>query len=138
MNISPDGISKLELREGKKNKAYLDTKGIPTIGVGHTGPNVYLGLVWTDQQVDDAFRDDLKKFEDCINKYVVVPLNQNQFDALVSFVFNIGITAFITSTCLRRLNQGDYLGGALAMLMWEKNKELVGRRESEYNQFIGG
>lgn len=136
MEVSEAGCKAIELREGKRNKAYRDTRGIWTIGVGHTGPNVCEGLAWTDQQIDDALKDDLKTAEDAINKHVTVPLTQNQFDALVSFVFNIGIGAFEKSTVLARLNEKDYLGAGLAMLMWEKNKELVGRRESEYNQFI--
>jgi lysozyme len=94
MKTSDSGRKRLAVREGRRNKAYLDSKGIPTIGVGHTGPNVYIGLAWTDQQIEDALRDDLKIAEDCINKYVTVPLTQNQFDALVSFVFNIGTKAF--------------------------------------------
>jgi lysozyme len=136
MVTSDIGIDAIEQREGKRNKAYKDSRGFWTIGVGHYGPNVHEGLAWTDQQIADALKDDLKTAEDAINLYVKVPLRQNQFDALVSFVFNIGVHAFETSTVLRRLNQGDYMGGALAMLMWEKQKELVNRRESEYNQFI--
>lgn len=138
MVTSENGLEQLENREGRRETAYQDTKGIWTIGVGHTGPDVYHGLVWTDQQILDALRKDVKLCEDTINLYCVNPLTQNQFDALVSFVFNIGVTAFRTSTVLRRLNQGDYMGAALAMLMWEKNKELVPRREQEYNQFISG
>lgn len=136
METSEAGVNAIILREGKRNKAYQDVKGIWTIGVGHTGPNVCEGLAWTDQQIFDCLHDDLKTAEDAINRLVTVSLNQNQFDALVSFVFNIGVGAFSQSTMLKRLNQGDYLGAALAMLMWEKPKSLVGRRESEYNQFI--
>ena len=136
MKTSDAGLQALEKREGKRNKAYKDTKGIWTIGVGHTGPNVYEGLAWTDQQVEDALRDDVKIAEDCINKYVTVPLTQNQFDALVSFIFNVGVMAFRRSTCLVRLNNKDYFGAGLGILKFEKNLELVSRRESEYNQFI--
>lgn len=136
MKTSDDGIKRLILREGRRNKAYQDVKGIWTIGVGHTGPNVYEGLAWTDQQIEDALKDDLKESEDCINKYVTVPLKQNQFDALVSFVFNIGDTRFRISTCLRLLNQGLYKEAANAMLMWNKPKEIIGRRKSEVKQFL--
>src|SRR5258706_10508492 len=112
MKTSDEGLKALEDREGKRRKAYLDTKGIPTVGVGHTGPEVYIGLAWTDQQIEDALRDDVKEAEDCINESVKVPLTQNQFDALVSFVFNIGVTAFKRSTLLRVLNTGDYKDAA--------------------------
>jgi lysozyme len=136
MKTSKGGVQALELREGKRNKAYLDSKKIPTIGVGHTGPEVYIGLAWTDQQIEDALTDDLKEAEDCINKYVTVPLTQNQFDALVSFVFNIGVMPFRRSTVLKLLNEKCYDLAAEALMMWVKPPELKGRRESERIQFL--
>lgn len=135
MKMSEAGLKKLEVREGRRNKAYLDTKGIPTIGVGHTGPEVYIGLAWTDQQITDAFADDIKWAENAVNKYVTVPLTQNQFDALVSFVFNIGETGFRRSTALKLLNEKLYDMVPDAMLMWNKPKEIIGRRQSEAKQF---
>lgn len=135
MKTSNLGLEKLKKREGVRQKAYLDTKGIPTIGVGHTGPEVYMGLVWTMQQVDDAFADDIQWAEDAVNGYVKVALTQNQFDALVSFVFNIGETAFRRSTLLRVLNTGDYTEAANCFDMWHKPKEIIGRRDSEREQF---
>lgn len=137
MNTSKNGRERIEKREGTRNKAYLDSKGIPTIGVGHTGPEVYIGLAWTDQQIDDALVDDLKIAEDCINKYVTVPLTQNQFDALVSFVFNIGVMAFRRSTVLKLLNEKLYDLVPNAMMMWDKPPEIVNRRKSEAEQFNG-
>jgi lysozyme len=136
MKTSDSGRKRLAVREGRRNKAYLDSKGIPTIGVGHTGPNVYIGLVWTDQQIDDALRDDLKIAEDCVNKYVTVPLTQNQFDALVSFIFNIGVLAFRRSTLLKLLNQKLYDMAAEAFMMWNKPPEIIGRRLTEKQQFL--
>lgn len=136
MKTSKEGLEAIVQREGLRLAAYLDTKGIPTIGVGHTGPEVKLGLVWTKDQVLDALAKDVATAEAIINKKVTVPINQNQFDALVSFTFNVGTGAFSGSTVLKRLEAGDYLGAALAMLQWEKPIVLVGRRESEYNQFI--
>jgi GH24 family phage-related lysozyme (muramidase) len=136
MKISQQGVKKLEQREGKRNKAYKDTKGIWTIGVGHTGPNVYEGLAWTDQQIEDALRDDLAWAEQTVNESVKVILTQNQYDALVSFVFNIGATAFKKSTLLKLLNQGLYDMAAEAFLMWNKPPEIIGRRNSEREQFL--
>jgi lysozyme len=136
MKTSDCGLDALAQREGRRKKAYLDTKGIPTIGVGHTGPEVYIGLAWTDQQIDDALRDDVQEAEDCINRYVTVSLTQNQFDALVSFVFNIGTTAFRRSTLLRVLNTGDYKEAAACFDMWHIPKEIIGRRDSEREQFL--
>jgi len=136
MILSDVGLKKLEVREGKRHRAYLDTKGIPTIGVGHTGPEVYLGLVWTDQQIEDALRDDVAECENAINKYVYVPLTQNQFDALVSFTFNVGIMAFRRSTLLKVLNTGEYEEAAKCFDMWHKPPEIIGRRDSEREQFL--
>lgn len=135
MKTSQRGLILLENREGKRNKAYLDSKGIPTIGVGHTSPEVYIGLVWTDQQIMDALADDVKTAEDCINKYVKVPLTQNQFDALVSFIFNIGVAAFIHSTLLKDLNTGNYKQADKDFEMWHIPKDIIGRRNGEEAQF---
>jgi lysozyme len=90
MKMSDQGLALLIEREAKRNEAYLDSVGVPTIGVGHTGPEVHLGLVWTDQQVRTAFAHDLERFERAVNAAVTVPLEQFQFDALVSFSFNCG------------------------------------------------
>lgn len=136
MKLSKAGADKLILREGKKNKAYLDTKGIPTIGVGHTGPEVYLGLVWTDEQVLKAFEKDVLWAEEAVNT-VTTPLKQHQFDALVSFVFNIGATAWHKSTIKRLLNAGDIVGAAKQFDRWVIPKEITKRRMSEKDQFLG-
>jgi lysozyme len=136
MRTSDGGLEKLKAREGWRNRAYLDMKNIPTIGVGHTGPEVYIGLVWTPQQIQDALKDDVVECETTINRYVKVALQQNQFDALVSFIFNVGVTAFIRSTLLRILNTGDYKGAAKAFDMWHIPKEIIGRRDSEKEQFL--
>lgn len=136
MRLSDNGLKLLEQREGKRNKAYKDSKGIWTIGVGHTGPNVYEGLAWTDQQIDDACRNDVKTAEDAINNFVHVPLTQNQFDALVSFVFNIGTGAFKKSSMLQVLNLGLYDMAAAGILSWDKPIEIQGRRHQEHDQFL--
>jgi lysozyme len=136
VKTSPDGLARLTKREGKRNKAYLDSKGIPTIGVGHTGPEVYIGLAWTDQQIEDALKDDVGECEDAINKYVTVPLKQNQFDALVSFIFNVGVMGFRRSSLLKVLNLGLYDMAAQGFLSWDKPPEIRGRRQQEYEQFL--
>jgi lysozyme len=135
MKTSEDGLAKLVVREGKKNKAYKDTKGIWTIGVGHTGPEVTLGLVWGDSQIMDALEKDVKWAEDAVNT-VSSPLTQNQFDALVSFVFNVGATAFAKSTMKRMLNAGDYNGAGKQFDNWHIPPEITGRRDSEKVQFM--
>jgi lysozyme len=74
--------------------------------------------------------------ETTVNNLVKVPLTQNQFDALVSFVFNIGGGAFSKSTLLRKLNEKDYAGAADQFLVWVKQPELTGRRKNERAQFL--
>lgn len=123
------------LREGKRNKAYLDTKGIPTIGVGHTGPEVGIGQVITDDQVMELLRGDIQEVEDCLNTLVKVPLTQNQYDALGSFIFNVGVGAFKNSTMLRVLNQGNYKEVINQFDRWHIPPEIMSRRNSEKAQF---
>lgn len=136
MKTSDAGVKAIMLREGKRNKAYPDVKGIWSIGVGHTGPEVKPGLVWTEERITAALANDLEWAEAAVNKYVTVPLTQNQFDALVSFIFNIGVKAFKNSTMLRDLNKGDYEKAAKDFDMWHIPPEIIGRRDSEKQQFL--
>ena len=122
MQISNNGIAKLKGEEGEKLKAYLDSRGIPTIGVGHTGTvgvkAVALGMIISQNKSTELLLQDIQWVEQTINSSVNVPLTQNQYDALCSLVFNIGATAFVSSTVLKRLNVKDYAGAADAFLMW--------------------
>jgi len=136
MKMSDRGLAVLLLREGKRNKAYKDTKGIWTIGVGHTGPEVVAMLQWTDAQVISALQLDIVKCEDAINQNVRVGLTQNQFDALCSFIFNVGVGAFTRSTLLKKLNLADIAGAALEFDKWHIPPEITSRRNSEKAQFL--
>ncbi len=135
VKTSQAGINAITLREGSRNLAYQDTRGIWTIGVGHTGPEVHRGLVWASAQVEAALADDLGWAENEVNRMVTVPLTQNQFDALVSFTFNVGKTGFDHSSALRDFNMG-VMKAANDLLMWEQPPVLKGRRESERLQFL--
>lgn len=135
MKMSPKGAAILTVREGEKLKTYTDTAGVLTIGVGHTGHDVKPGMTITREQSQSLLMKDLEWAEAAVNK-VKVPLNQNQFDALVSFVFNIGANAFAKSTLLKLLNAGDYGGAAAQFMVWTKQKELTGRRQGERDQFL--
>lgn len=135
MKMSGKGLDALQVREGVRLVAYKDTKGIWTIGVGHTGPEVHEGLVWTAEQVRSALETDVGKCEDAINENVKVSLTQNQFDALGSFIFNVGVNAFKASTLLKILNTGDYVGAAAQFDRWHIPPEITGRRNSEKAQF---
>lgn len=135
MKLSKAGVESLVFEEGIRNKAYKDTVGVWTIGVGHTGPEVKEGLVWTNSQVMVAFRDDVKWAEDAVNA-LNVPLNQNQFDAMVDFVFNIGETQFNGSTIKKLLLAQDYKAASEQFIKWTKQPELRGRRERTKERFL--
>jgi lysozyme len=136
MKTSDQGIQAIMQREGVRNKAYKDTKGIWTCGVGCTGPDVYEGVVWTDQQVKEALGKALKVAENAVNT-ITYPLSQNQFDALVSFVFNVGVAAFNKSTMKKFINLGKIADATAEFDKWHIPLEIVGRRNTEKDQFKG-
>ncbi|MHA7871037.1 MAG: lysozyme, partial [Hyphococcus sp.] len=114
MKISESGIALLKRFEGLELEAYQDIAGIWTIGYGHTG-NVQPGQRITEREAEALLRRDLKSREDAVGRAVNVPLNQNEFDALVSFVYNVGANAFRRSTALKRLNRDNRMGAADAL-----------------------
>lgn len=141
MNISQDGETLIKGFEQLRLDAYLDSKKIPTIGWGHTGKNVYMGLTITEEQAELFFQSDLNSPITFINKYVKVSLEQYQFDALVSFVFNVGVGNFLSSTLLKLLNAKDYQGAAEQFPRWNKSggvviNGLVRRRNAERAMFL--
>ncbi|TNI52945.1 lysozyme [Aeromonas dhakensis] len=140
------GVTVMHHFENCKLKAYPDPgskNGEPwTIGWGHTGPEVKPGLVWTQAQADAAFLEDLHRFERDVGSLVKVPLTQGQFDALVSFAYNVGLASLNKSTLLSLLNVGDYAGAALQFHRWNKNdgqvmRGLTRRRAAEEGLFNG-
>lgn len=140
MTTSAAGRERIERFEERRTVAYRDQRGIPTIGYGHT-LDVKMGDSCTPEQADEWLAEDLEAAEHCINRLVTTTLSQNQFDALVSLVFNIGCGNFADSTVRRRLNALDYAGAADAILMWNKaagetNQGLVNRREAERELFL--
>ncbi|EEB7342793.1 glycoside hydrolase family protein [Salmonella enterica] len=120
MNISARGLAALKHEEGCKLTAYTDSRGVWTIGTGHTGKvdgvAVHKGMTITQDTADRLLRDDLSWVEHCIAERVTAPLNQNQYDALCSLIFNIGASAFIGSSVRRYLNAGNYTAAADAFL----------------------
>jgi len=137
MKTSQQGLDLLIAREGKRNKAYLDSVGVWTVGVGHTGPEVHEGLVWTDAEIEAALRADIARFEDAINGSVTVGLEPYQFDALVSFAFNVGVGAFKSSTLLKKINLHRFEEAALQFDRWNIPPEITRRRNGEREQFAG-
>ena len=138
--ISPHGLAKLKQWEGLKTKAYKDAGGVWTIGYGHTAmagsPQPYQGQVITAAEAENILLKDLVQYEAAIENNVNVKLNDNQFAALVSFAFNVGIGAFKNSTLLKKLNQGDFNAVPTELMKWtkaggKKLQGLVNRRRAE-------
>jgi lysozyme len=102
--IGKAGLDLIKSFEGLKLRAYLCPAKVWTIGFGSTGPHVVPGKVITEAQADKLLQDDLDRFEAAVTRLVTVPLTQNQYDALVSFAFNVGISALERSTLLKRVN----------------------------------
>ena len=114
------GLNLIKKYEGLQLKAYKDPVGIWTIGYGHTGRDVKPGKVITKAEAERLLKKDLRKFERQVNRRVTRKLNRNQFDALVSFTFNVGAGNFASSTLLKKLNKGDFKGAANEFLKWDK------------------
>ena len=123
--INKAGLDLITAFEGLELQAYPDpgTGGAPwTIGYGHTGADVYKGLVITEAQADDLLAADLRKFEDAVFRLVGDHATDNQFAALVSFAYNVGPGegGLKTSTLLRKHNSGDYAGARAEFARWNK------------------
>ena len=141
MKISANGIGLLVHFEGFRDKAYRDSAGVWTIGYGST-KGVHAGQRITRDQAAIRLADDVAKAEADVSLLVNVPLTQGQFDALVSFVYNLGAGALARSTLIRRLNSGDYSGAADEFMKWVKAggrrlQGLVRRRAAERALFLG-
>jgi lysozyme len=137
--IAESTLAFITKEEGARNKAYKDSKGLWTIGVGHlikADEQHLITATLTDQQVEELLKSDLKWCSEAVESSVRVPLTQKQFDALYSLCFNIGETAFRKSTVVRKLNENDYKGAADAILMWNKPAVLEKRRQRERTLFL--
>ncbi|MCJ2080957.1 lysozyme [Methylobacterium sp. J-090] len=135
MDLSAIGEAVLIPREGRRLKAYRDSVGVWTIGIGHTSaagaPLVTSGLTITSAQCDAIFERDIAKYVAAGRLGLEVAVSQNAFDALVSNCYNIGPGAFAGSTFLRRINAGDMAGAYDAILMWKKPAAILTRRQAE-------
>lgn len=106
-HCSHEGIELIKRWEGCRLQSYRCASNILTIGVGHTGPDVHEGQCITQAQADQLLAQDLVRFEKAIDEQINVALSQAQFDALVSWCFNVGAGATAESTLRRRLNAGE-------------------------------
>lgn len=146
MRISDNCVKLIKHHEGVRNMPYQDPIGLWTVGVGHLmGNGKTRPKDWnrkrTDAEVDELLRKDIARFENGVDALITVPLNQNQFDALVCFAFNVGNGNLQASTLRRKLNRGDYEGAADEFPKWRKAAGrvlpgLVKRRKDERTLFL--
>jgi len=142
--MSANGLQRLVSEEGLRLEPYNDSAGHATVGVGHlihfgpfTNADVQQFAGLTKQGALKLLADDVRPRERAVEQAVTVTLNQNEFDALVSLVFNIGAGAFASSTVRRRLNEGDRRGAADAFGLFIKGGAgLKARRRRERNLFL--
>ena len=140
MRTSQKGVSLIKSFEGLRLKSYQDSVGVWTIGYGATrgiGPNVTI----SNEQAERMLINDITRFEPELDRLVKVPLNQNQWDALMSFTYNLGAANLESSTLRRLLNAGDYAGAAEQFPRWNKAggqvlPGLVRRRAAERGLFL--
>ena len=143
LTYSANGLALTEQFEGCSLTAYQDQVGVWTIGYGHTGPDVTPGLRITNDQAQALLAKDVSTAAACVNNDVPVQLAQDEFDALVDFVFNLGAESFRGSTMLRELNTGDFASAAAQFDLWDHAggaivAGLLRRRQAEANLFEAG
>tara|TARA_R100000988_G_scaffold48262_1_gene23619 strand:- start:1087 stop:1563 length:477 start_codon:yes stop_codon:yes gene_type:complete len=141
MKISQEGIKLIKNFEGCGLEAYQDSVGVWTIGYG-TIKGVKEGDQINQDEAEHLLQEEMPEYEGYINKMINVPLNQNQFDALCSWVFNLGPTNLQSSTLLKFLNEGKYDEVPDQIVRWNKAggqvlKGLVKRRQAEADMFEG-
>lgn len=135
LKISQEGISLIKKFEGCELTAYQCSAGVWTIGYGHT-KGIEEGMEITQQEAEDMLVEELHEYENYINDNVTAPLSQNQFDAMVSWVYNLGPANLKSSTLLKVLNAGKYDEVPFQMKRWNKAggvtlEGLIRRREAE-------
>ena len=142
MNTSKLGLNLIKGFEGFRARAYVCPAGVLTIGYGHTGKDVKPGMTITEPRGVELLAQDVGRFERAVERLVKVPLAQNQFDALVSFTYNVGEGNLQSSTLLKKLNAKDYSGAAAQFDRWNRGggkvlTGLVRRRAAERKMFEG-
>lgn len=129
-------LATVTLWEGTEYKPYRDIGGVLTVCQGYAGPGIVPGKTYTKQECDSLLVQQLTTHGQGVLKCTKVPLNQNQYDALTSFTYNVGVSAFCKSTLVKLLNQGNYTQACDQLRVWvyvkgKKVRGLVNRRESE-------
>jgi lysozyme len=140
MIIGEKGKNLIKRFEGLSLTVYLDEGGLATVGYGHR-TDLPVGAAITLEEANNLLAQDLIKFEQGVTPLVQVPINQNQFDALCSFAYNVGLGALEHSHLLKKLNAGDVAGCADEFLRWDQvsgkvASGLLKRREAERALFL--
>jgi len=141
MKISQNGLELIKHFEGCELEAYKCAAGVWTIGYGHIKTAVE-GMTISQSYADELLDGEIVEYEDYVNAAVTAPLSQDQFDALVSWTFNLGNGNLNASTMLKVLNRGEYEEVPAQMKRWNKAggkvlEGLIRRREAEANLFEG-
>jgi len=143
MRVSQKGIDLIKKFEGLRLTAYVCPAGVLTIGYGHTGSDVKSGMRITEEEAERLLWKDTESAQQTVSSFVTAKINQNEYDALVSFTFNIGPTAFVNSTLLKLLNNGadrKIVAGEFARWVKAGGEQavpgLVRRREAEKTLFL--
>lgn len=127
LRINKAGINIIKDSESLRLKAYKCPSGIPTIGWGHT-KGVLPSMTCSEAEAENWLAEDIERAESAVRIKVDVSLNENQFSALVSFVFNVGVTNFISSTLLRVLNEGRHESVPAELRRWVYGRDRFGKK----------
>ena len=146
LSISQRGVELIKGFEGFKDTAYQDIVGVWTIGYGTTvigGEKVKKGMTCTEEEACEFLASDVDLYLSEVESHISYDVNQNQVDSIASFIYNLGSSAFIKSTLLKKLNAGDVSGAAAEFMKWNKagGKEVKGltrRRKAEQDLFMEG
>ncbi len=125
MKLNNGGITFIKNFESCRLSSYKDSKGVWTVGWGHTGKDVDSSTTFTQMQADIAFVNDASKAVNAVNNLVKQIISQNEFNALVSFVYNVGEGNFKSSTLLKELNNGNYVAAANEFPKWNHSGGIV-------------
>jgi len=141
MNISQKGLNLIKIHEGYRARRYLCAAGIPTIGYGHALKNGENYTEITESKAEELLKQDVQIAESTVNSSVIIKLSQNQFDALVSLVYNWGTGNFLKSDFLKKLNSLKYEEVVIGFRSIIKGNGkilpgLVRRREEEIKLFL--
>lgn len=120
LTLSVSGIALITGFEGKENVAYYDSIKVPTVCVGHTGPEVKVGDRYSDTMCDDLLRKDTTVAQKAVKRLVKAKITQEQYDVLVSWTFNLGEGNLAASTMLKDINAGNCVKAGAEMRKWDR------------------